>query len=221
MGEIASAQELDALPMRSVVLDPHGMVWQRRTGGEWFAAGVHGGFERMAWPATLLYRPDAAADTVTGERDAASRATTATTTAPHTRRTTVADDALREAIYAEVLDYMPGADGPADARGITDAVLAVVAKHQDAEVERLRAEAWKAGYGACWALVEPIHDYLMQFEEPGDVDVERVREALAGVRKVAVAARPPCCPRTYEHTHEVLSTRAILADPAPTGGEQP
>jgi hypothetical protein len=61
---IETAEELDALPVGSVVLDPHRMAWQKRQGlaVEWFAAGVMGGFSRMATPATVLHRPDRPSD---------------------------------------------------------------------------------------------------------------------------------------------------------------
>jgi hypothetical protein len=62
--DITTSEELDALAVGSVVLDPHRMAWQKRQGlaVEWFAAGVTGGFARMALPFTVLHRPDHPSD---------------------------------------------------------------------------------------------------------------------------------------------------------------
>lgn len=50
--------DLDALPVGSVVLDPHGRAFQKFTDG-WGATGLGGVYDVTARPATVLYRPDA------------------------------------------------------------------------------------------------------------------------------------------------------------------
>jgi hypothetical protein len=61
---ITTAAELDALPVGSVVLDPHGRAFQKRPtfgpeGAAWFATASTEGHSVCARPARVLFRPDA------------------------------------------------------------------------------------------------------------------------------------------------------------------
>lgn len=61
MGEpittVDALDALDALPVGSVVLDPHGRALQRFSAG-WYPTCSTEAFDRTALPATILYHPD-------------------------------------------------------------------------------------------------------------------------------------------------------------------
>lgn len=57
---IASAEELDALPARSVIVESHGLACQKHHLGGWLEAGGRARFsaDRIQLPATVAYIPE-------------------------------------------------------------------------------------------------------------------------------------------------------------------
>lgn len=55
--EVSTVEELDALPVGTVVLNQYGSAWQRG-GRNWYLAGAPGGQKAVPYlPARVIYRP--------------------------------------------------------------------------------------------------------------------------------------------------------------------
>lgn len=92
----------------------------------------------------------------------------------------MSDNTERDKLASVIIEYLPGADGPADSRTITDAILAEFMPEHD---QRVKAEA---AHDALMAEADAIENYTLMWMPGGGVSLDHILGLLrrdAGIRR--------------------------------------